>query len=151
MTANPASSSIKHTRKRGFKRINKGEHIGGQWRYYCKNCISLSGYRKTLNQRKKATELKDAVTHVKSDSGKPKKYQSTATGHKHKQLDLSTTLVKMWEQFRKHKCSNRAEILQNILTIIKGRVKEVSKRKLMIHCLLACDDINSAKLVLKNT
>ena len=57
----------------------------------------------------------------------PKPHQSKTTGTKHKQLDLSTTLVKMWEQFRTHKCANRAELLQNILTIIKGRVKEVSK------------------------
>ena len=58
----------------------------------------------------------------------PKLHQSKAIGHdKHRQLDLATSLVKMWEQFRKHECANRAEILQNILTIIKGHVKEVSK------------------------
>ena len=71
------------------------------------------------------TPSKDGTTVV----GKlePKPHQSKTTGDKHKQLDLSTTLVKMWEQFRTHKCANRAELLQNILTIIKGRVKEVSK------------------------
>ena len=84
----------------------------------------LLGARKTHIQSKETIKPKDAVAR---DSDKPKKHQSQATDHKHKQLDLSTTLVKMWEQFRQHKCSNRAEILQNILTIIKGRVKEVSK------------------------
>ena len=77
--------------------------------------------------KKKNIEPKDTVAPATSDSSKPKKYHSLATVHKYKQLDLSNTLVKMWEQFRKRRCSNRAEILQNILTIIKGRVKEVSK------------------------
>ena len=84
----------------------------------------MLGTAKTHIQSKETIKPKDAVG---KDSDKPKKHQSQATSHKHKQLDLSTTLVKMWEQFRQHKCSNRAEILQNILTIIKGRVKEVSK------------------------
>lgn len=70
------------------------------------------------------TPSKDDTTVPKLE---PKPHQSKTTGTKHKQLDLSTTLVKMWEQFRTHKCANRAELLQNILTIIKGRVKEVSK------------------------
>ena len=86
--------------------------------------IPLAGVKRTHIQKKKTAGPKD-VAPTKGGSGKSKKYESPATVHKHKQLDLSTTLVKMWEQFRKHTCSNRAEILQNILTIIKGRIKEV--------------------------
>ena len=93
--------------------------------------ILLSGARKSHIQRRE-TKPENAVVPTRNDSDKPKKHQLQVTGHsKHKQLDLASALVKMWEQFRQHKCSNRAEILQNILTIIKGRVKEVSKSDLI--------------------
>lgn len=76
----------------------------------------------------------DLKRRSKDGTTAPKLHQSKAIGHgKHKQLDLATTLVKMWEQFRKHECANRAEILQNILTIIKGRVKEVSNTLVKIY------------------
>ncbi|XP_065919208.1 pumilio homolog 3-like isoform X2 [Dysidea avara] len=64
--------------------------------------------RKTHPMKKKVAKTKSTVA-PKLDKDK---------------LDLSTTLVKMWEEFRKQKCPNRAEILQNILTNIRGRVRE---------------------------
>ena len=127
-------SSKKQTGKRVLKRtrgLTQGKqcHSYGHVRY-CINDnvlsilkvlmykIPLAGVKR--NQKKKGP--KDAVAPTKGGS---EKYKSPANVHKHKQLDLSTTLVKMWEQFREHTCSNRAEILQNILTIIKGCIKEV--------------------------
>ncbi|XP_065919214.1 pumilio homolog 3-like isoform X4 [Dysidea avara] len=82
--------------------------------------------RKTHPMKKKVAKTKSTVA-PKLDKDKVtsviKTHDSRPT-HKLKQLDLSTTLVKMWEEFRKQKCPNRAEILQNILTNIRGRVRE---------------------------
>ena len=49
----------------------------------------------------------------------------------------------MWEEFRKQKCPNRAEILQNILTIIKGRVKEVRDRLSLFVSSIKSQLVNS--------
>ena len=87
--------------------------------------ILFSGVKKIRIQKRTTTEPKDAATTKISKNG-AEKHQSSSH-RRHKELELSATLIKMWEQFRKHKCSNRAEILQNILITIKGRMKEVSK------------------------
>lgn len=127
-----AGNSRRQSGKRVLKRIHKGRGAHkGEYVYMCMYTEHIREfiYNHTVGARttiqKKKTGLKDAVEPKKGDSDKPKKHQPLSASHKHKQLDLSTSLVKMWEQFRKHKCSNRTEILQNILTIIKGRVKEV--------------------------
>ena len=59
----------------------------------------------------------------------------------------------MWEEFRKQRCPNRAEILQNILTIIKGRVREVSDKKYVqyvINTLSQNHQITTAKIMHNN-
>ena len=86
--------------------------------------------------KRKVAKRKESKVVLKPDKDKTasvKKAHDSRIAHKLKQLDLTTTLVKMWEEFRKQKCPNRAEILQNILTIIRGRVREVSGK---IMCLV---------------
>jgi len=56
----------------------------------------------------------------------------------------------MWEEFRKQRCPNRAEILQNILTIIRGRVREVSDKKYVqyvVNALSQNHHITAAKIM----